>query len=263
MALKAIWFDLDDTLLWDDRSIKEAFQVTCQHAAQVVAINPDDLELAVRREARALYESYDTFSFTQNIGINPFEGLWAHFTGGQLPQFRALQQLAPLYRKNAWMRGLLALGINQPELALQLAEQFPRERRARPLVYEETFSILDQLKGKYRLLLLTNGAPDLQNEKINMLPQLRSYFQHIVISGDFGEGKPSPNLFRHACSLIGIEPLEGIMIGDKLTTDILGSQQIGMPNIWINHHGVQHDGKIKPLYEVTRLSEIIPIIERF
>lgn len=34
MALKAIMFDLDDTLLWDERSVREAFHETCLTAAK-------------------------------------------------------------------------------------------------------------------------------------------------------------------------------------------------------------------------------------
>ncbi len=260
MVLKAILFDLDDTLLWDVRSVKEAFEATCREAAKHAAINPDELEEAVRKEARLIYESFETFPFTQMIGINPFEGLWASFTGGEQPQFRQLQELAPVYRTEAWTRGLRALGVENAELGYKLGELFPAERRARPLLYEETFHVLDELKKRYKLLLLTNGAPDLQKEKINGVPELAGYFDHIVISGEFGEGKPAVSIFKHALGLLGIEPNEGIMIGDKLTTDILGSGRAGMKNIWINHHGIERTGGIEPVYEVKRLLDILPVI---
>jgi putative hydrolase of the HAD superfamily len=261
MTLKAILFDLDDTLLWDDRSVKEAFEATCNEAAKHASVKPDELEAAVRKEARALYESFETFPFTQMIGINPFEGLWANFTEGENPQFRQLQKLAPGYRTEAWTRGLRALGVNNPELGYKLGELFPAERRKRALLYEETFHVLKELKKKYKLLLLTNGAPDLQKEKIKGVPELAGYFEHIVISGEFGEGKPAVSIFKHALGLLGIEPNEGIMIGDKLTTDILGSGRTGMKNIWINHHGVERSLDIDPVFEVKRLLEILPIIE--
>ena len=78
----AVLFDLDDTLLWDERSVEEAFEVTCQAGAYETGVDAKALLAAVREEARALYESYDTFAFTKMIGINPFEGLWANFTAG-------------------------------------------------------------------------------------------------------------------------------------------------------------------------------------
>ncbi|WP_310190132.1 HAD-IA family hydrolase [Bacillus sp. 3255] len=260
MTLKAVLFDLDDTLLWDDRSVQEAFDATCEEAARHVAVNPAELEAAVRKEARALYESYETFPFTKMIGINPFEGLWANFTQGENENFRKLQQLAPGYRTESWTRGLRALGIEDRELGYKLGELFPAERRKRPLVYEETFRVLDALKGKYQLLLLTNGSPDLQKEKLAGVPDISGYFDHIVISGEFGVGKPDVSIFHHALGLLGIQPEEGIMIGDKLTTDILGSGSVGMRNIWINHHGLQSGDEIVPAFEVSRLQDILPII---
>ncbi|EGG31054.1 hypothetical protein HMPREF9412_4088 [Paenibacillus sp. HGF5] len=73
MPIAAVLFDLDDTLLWDERSVEEAFEVTCQAGAAETAVDAGALLAAVREEARALYESYDTFAFTKMIGINPFE----------------------------------------------------------------------------------------------------------------------------------------------------------------------------------------------
>lgn len=261
MGIKAVLFDLDDTLLWDDRSVKEAFQATCAEAAKHYQVNPDQLEEAVRREARALYESYETFPFTRMIGINPFEGLWAHFTQGKQEEFRKLQALAPQYRTESWTRGLKALGIDDKELGYKLGELFPAERRNRPIVYEETFEVLDQLKDRYQLLLLTNGSPDLQQEKLAGVPGLAPYFNHIVISGDFGQGKPAGAIFEHAMGLLGIQADEGVMIGDKLTTDILGSNTIGMRNMWINRHGLQRTDEIVPSYEIKSLREIQTIID--
>ncbi|WP_058304356.1 HAD family hydrolase [Gorillibacterium timonense] len=263
MGIKAVLFDLDDTLLWDERSVKEAFEATCVFAAEQHAeLDPEQLEAEVRREARALYESFDTFPFTKMIGINPFEALWAEFSGGELEGFRKLQAFAPGYREESWTRGLKAVGIDDAELGSILAERFPAERRARPLAYEETFEVLDALKGRYKLLLLTNGAPDLQKEKIAGFPQLAAYFDHIIISGEFGEGKPSPSIFRNAVQLLDIYPEEGIMVGDKLTTDILGSGSIGMSNVWINAHGMTQTGDALPTWEITRLRELLDILQK-
>ncbi len=262
MAKKAVLFDLDDTLLWDDRSVKEAFQATCEAGAAAAGVDAAELEEAVRKEARALYESYETFPFTKMIGINPFEGLWANFTGGEQEEFRKLQALAPGYRKAAWTLGLKALGVDNEELGAKLAEQFPAERRKRPLVYDETFAVLDALKDKYSLLLLTNGSPDLQQEKLDGVHELMPYFDHIIISGQFGEGKPAASIFKHALERLGIEPEEGIMVGDKLTTDILGANTIGMTSVWINRHGMMRNDEIVPSHEISSLHELLQLLEQ-
>lgn len=262
MAIKAVLFDLDDTLLWDDRSVKESFEATCAEAAKFYDIDPVQLEEAVRQEARTLYEGYETFPSTKMIGINPFEGLWGNFTKGELAFFRQMEQLVPSYRKNAWTNGLKVLGIDDEALGERLGEMFAAERRSRPYVYEETFEILDALKGKVKLLLLTNGSPDLQQEKLDGVPRIAPYFDHIVISGAFGEGKPAASIFRHAMELLDIEPSEGFMVGDKLTTDILGALGVGMTSVWINRHGAVRDDEIVPHYEIANLNELHALIAK-
>ncbi|MDF2721935.1 MAG: haloacid dehalogenase [Paenibacillus sp.] len=262
MTIRAVLFDLDDTLLWDERSVKESFEATCQAAAEAVSVDPAKLEEEVRREARTLYESYEPFPFTKQIGINPFEALWANFTEGEQQEFRQLQKLAPEYRTVSWTRGLKALGVDDAELGYKLGELFPKERRSRPLVYEETFQVLDELKGQVKLLMLTNGSPDLQKEKIAGFEQLASYFDHIVISGSFGQGKPAAAIFHHALQLLDVGAEEALMVGDKLTTDILGANGTGIRSVWLNRHHVSRSDEIVPAYEIDSLWGLRPIMEQ-
>ena len=262
MPITAVLFDLDDTLLWDERSVEEAFEVTAEAGAAAAGADVKELLNAVREEARSLYASYDTFAFTQMIGINPFEGLWANFTAGTQPEFRKLQELAPMYRKESWRRGLARVGVENESLAEMLAERFAAERRSRPYVYEETFDVLKELQGKVKLLLLTNGSPDLQQEKLDGVPELIPYFDHIVISGDFGKGKPDVSIFQHALELLGAKPGEAVMVGDKLTTDIKGGNAAGLHTVWINRVDRPKDPAIVPEFEIKHLSELHAILSK-
>ncbi|WP_223066261.1 HAD family hydrolase [Paenibacillus caui] len=260
MKIEAVCFDLDDTLLWDERSVREAFEAVCKNASDLTGVDPVKLEESVRKEARELYESYETFPFTKLIGINPFEGLWANFNAGHQPEFRKLEQLAPVYRKESWHLGLLACGVDNKELASKLSDQFAAERRARPYIYEETFQILDELKGKVKLLLLTNGCPALQREKLDGVPKLAPYFDEIIVSGSFGKGKPDVSIFEHALSLLHTSPEQTIMVGDKLTTDIKGALGAGITAVWINRDGKSRNDEIVPDYEIKHLSELHDIL---
>ena len=258
--VKAVFFDLDDTLLWDQKSVKEAFVATCEAAKErYEKINPDTLEEAVRKEARELYASYETYPFTQMIGINPFEGLWGNF-GDDHDEFRKMAAIVPGYRKDAWTKGLAAIGIDDPEFGEELAERFPSERKKKPFVYEESFRVLDALKGKYKLLLLTNGSPELQNTKLDITPELVPYFNQIVISGAFGRGKPDASIFEHALEIMELKPEEAVMVGDNLMTDILGASRAGIKSIWVNRHDKERN-EVTPTYEVKHLEEIFPILD--
>ncbi len=257
--VKAVFFDLDDTLLWDQKSVKEAFVATCKVANEKYGVDVDEFEEAVRKEARELYASYETYEFTKMIGINPFEGLWGNFLD-DTDDFRKMAEIVPIYRKEAWTRGLKALGIDDEEFGAELAERFPAERRQSPFIYDETFTVLDELKGKYRLLLLTNGSPDLQNTKLTITSELVPYFDEIVISGAFGRGKPDPTIFEHALERMGLNKDEAIMVGDNLMTDILGASRAGIKSVWINRHDKERN-EVVPDYEITHLEELYPILE--
>ncbi|WP_110113355.1 HAD family hydrolase [Bacillus sp. CGMCC 1.16541] len=257
--IKAIFFDLDDTLLWDQKSVKEAFRATCTYASERYHIDAEKLEEAVREAARKLYASYETYEFTQMIGINPFEGLWGNFLDDE-ENFRKMKDIVPTYRKEAWNKGLQTLGINDEALAYELAERFPMERRNNPFVYDETFHVLDELKGKYQLLLLTNGSPDLQNTKLEITPEIAPYFDHIVISGAFGRGKPDPTIFEHALDKMNVEKEQVLMVGDNLMTDILGASRVGIKSVWINRHYKERN-EVIPTYEITHLEELYSILK--
>ncbi len=254
--VKVIIFDLDDTLLWDAKSVKEAFVLTCKEAQKKYDLDAEKLENAVRESARQLYASYAFYPFTQMIGINPFEGLWGDFTDIHHASFRQMHETVPSYRAEAWTKGLAALGIDDPELGSRLGELFPVMRRQNAFVYEDTFKVLDRLRGKYRLLLLTNGAPSLQNEKLAMTPELIPYFEQMIISGAFGRGKPDPSIFEHALFLMRVAKEEALMVGDNLKTDILGANRTGIKNVWINREGQTPHDDIQPTLEIKALSEL-------
>lgn len=258
--MKGLFFDLDDTLLWDKKSVETAFQKTCAYAASQVNVDAKSLKHAVREEASALFSTYGTHSFTQMIGINPFEGLWGTFDDPG-NDFQKMKLIIPEYQKEAWTRGLRRLGIENEALGSELAAYFPQMRKESPFVFEETYEVLDRLKGKYTLLLITNGSPSLQNAKLEITPEIAPYFDHILISGEFGKGKPDPSIFEHALDLVGLAAEEVLMVGDNLMTDILGSSKVGMKSVWINRENHRACEEVKPTYTIQNLKELLTILE--
>lgn len=261
MAIKTVIFDLDDTLLWDKKSIADAFAKTCAQAAQKYPqIDVTTLEDYVRNAARELYEGYETYDYTVQIGINPFEGLWGHFDD-PTEDFQKMKAIVPAYRSDAWTAGLKAYGIDDTTFGQELGEKFVENRIASPCVYDETYLVLDSLKEDYQLVLLTNGAPSLQNKKLEITPELVPYFDKIIISGDFGIGKPDASIFEHVLTFAEGNAEECIMVGDNLMTDILGSSRVNMRNVWINREDKAPSDVVAPTYEVDALTKLKPLIE--
>ncbi|WP_342471921.1 HAD family hydrolase [Metasolibacillus sp. FSL H7-0170] len=261
MTIQTIIFDLDDTLLWDKKSVQTAFDHTCAYASERHSVDAKQLEQAVRESARELYESYETYDYTVLIGINPFEGLWGTFDD-PTEMFQKMKELVPAYRAQAWTGGLAKLGIADATFGAELGERFVEERKKSPFLYEDTFAVLDELKGKYQLILLTNGAPSLQNLKLEITPELVPYFDHIIISGDFGKGKPDASIFEYVLEKASATVEKSIMVGDNLMTDILGSSRIGMKNVWINRENKEPHPDVKPTYEVESLTQLLKLIKK-
>jgi putative hydrolase of the HAD superfamily len=260
MAVDTIIFDLDDTLLWDKQSIQSAFDETCKLAEATYTLDPKVFEQAVREEATKLYQSYAIYPHTVKIGINPFEGLWGTFDD-PTSEFQEMHSIIRTYQKQAWQNGLQRFDIEDERFAETLAATFIEERIKHPYLYEDTIDVLNALKGRYKLVLLTNGAPSLQNTKLKITPQLVPYFDRIVISGDFGVGKPDPSIFEHVVQAENLDYATTIMVGDNLNTDILGSNRVGMRNVWINREHKQANSEVPFTYEIASLSELLELLK--
>jgi putative hydrolase of the HAD superfamily len=88
-----------------------------------------------------------------------------------------------------------------------------------------------------RLALVTNGATRPQRAKIERF-ELESWFDHIQVEGEFGLGKPEPEVYRHVAASLEVRPEGCLMVGDNFRCDVLGSLAVGMHAAWIDVEGV-------------------------
>ena len=110
MALKAILFDLDDTLILEQASAEETFLKTCNIAHEQKGIDPQKLYQSVRHHAGELWRASPTITYCRAIGISSWEGLWARFLGDD-PNLKALRAWASKYQLEAWSLALLEHGV--------------------------------------------------------------------------------------------------------------------------------------------------------
>ena len=191
--------------------------------------------MEVRRAARVLWRQFETIEYCRFVGISSWEGLWARFVGpGQ--ELARLRNWAPTYRRESWSRALRAQGVNDAALVQELADAFPHMRRTIHEPFSDALPTLSDLRGDYRLGLVTNGVPDLQRQKIERA-SLRGLFQTIVISGEIGIGKPDPRIFGHALDALGMRADQAAGVGNSLTRDVQGARGAGLKAIWLNRSG--------------------------
>ena len=261
MAIRSILFDLDDTLVIEGAAADAAFLSTCGHAHKKHGIDPELLHQAVRYHARELWRASATITYCRAIGISSWEGLWARFLGNN-PNLKSLRAWASTYRREAWFCALADHGINDLSYAEQLSATFLLERRKRHTLFSDVEDSLTNLREVYRLALVTNGAPDLQHEKIQGT-NLARFFDAILISGEMGVGKPDCRIFKLALEALTALSSETVMVGDSLTRDILGAQRAGLKGIWLNRSENGAANQVTPDVQITslhQLHELLPTL---
>jgi putative hydrolase of the HAD superfamily len=254
MTIEAILIDLDDTLVVEVASAEAAFLATCALAKEAYGTDPAALCQTVRGAARKLWYRAPARPYAVAVGISSWEALWARFEGDD-PSLQVLRDWAPTYRRESWTRALAEHGIDDPSLTERLAERFPVERRALHVVYPDVEPALRALQGTYRLALITNGASDLQREKLSGAG-LEAYFDTVVIAGDVGVAKPAPRPFAIALDRLGVSARQAVMVGNSLRSDVGGAQAAGIRAIWVNRAGQEVDGEVEPDAQITDLSEL-------
>jgi len=109
-------------------------------------------------------------------------------------------------------------------------------------LFEGTITLLEKLKSKYNLHIITNGFEQVQHFKIKNAG-LESYFDFIFTAEQVGFKKPHPQIFIHALNQTKADPKKSLMIGDSLEADILGALAQGMRAIHFNSHGEERHEK--------------------
>lgn len=145
------------------------------------------------------------------------------------------------------------------------------ERVAR--AYEQNLSVghyflpgaeeaLEALAGKYKLYLASNGTARVQNPRLDSAG-IRKYFDGIFISQELGANKPSREFFIRCFEKIpGFDPQKALMVGDSLSSDILGGINAGMPTCWVNPHHAPANPEIPADYEIESLAQLPGLLEK-
>jgi len=117
-----------------------------------------------------------------------------------------------------------------------------------------SIEILDYLKDKYKLHILTNGFIEIQESKIRNAG-LTKYFDQIISSEETGKQKPHPEVFKYALNKANTYAHKSVMIGDNFKSDILGARNMGMHVIHFDMHR-ENEVDSKIISKVNHLLEI-------
>jgi YjjG family noncanonical pyrimidine nucleotidase len=229
-SYKCIFFDLDHTL-WDYESNSE-------------------------ESLRELYQQYqlDTLGavpfaiFYQNfVKIN--NHIWDQYDRGEIGR--------EVIRNDRFNRVFLQSGIDNYELSLTFSADYIRESPQKSKLVPHAKEVLDYLKPRYPLYIITNGFEEIQGTKLQA-SGITHYFESVVTSARAGHKKPAKEIFEFALNENGFRAEETIMIGDNLLTDIAGARNAAIDHVFFNPNKLEHSTTVD--FEIHSLKELTGIL---
>ncbi|MBR3876900.1 MAG: YjjG family noncanonical pyrimidine nucleotidase [Bacteroidaceae bacterium] len=215
-----------------------------------------DFSAASEESFRETYEllQYGRFfdSFEHYLSIyKPYNlELWRIYGEGKITK----EEL----NKRRYSYPLECVGIHDQELADTFCKEALSRIPTKGPLMPGAIELLEYLRPKYRMFILSNGFKELQSRKMHAAG-IDKYFDELILSEDIGVNKPNRELYDYALQKTGSTLEESLMIGDMFETDIAGAANIGMEQIYYNPKGKQGHPFV-PTYEVKHLLEIKEIL---
>lgn len=203
---EVLFIDLDDTLYDFSTNSREAYQSVY--------------------ELLGYDQWFESFEHYYEIYWEYNQKLWARYSAGEITR--------DYLNAERYAHPLRVMEVPDAEAISrrfwdESMKRLPLGSRLMPHARE----ILDYLRPKYRLYILSNGFTELQARKMNSAG-IAHYFDGVILSEDIGVNKPHPAIFEHALRVAGVAPHQALMIGDNLEADIQGAHQVGMEQVFYN-----------------------------
>jgi len=213
-ALKAVFFDLDDTLVLTSEHDKRAFRAVQERAAaEVAGLDVEALLAGFKRRFKKT-----PWDEEYKVEVTEWRaGLWAE----------ALTEAAGTEQERA-----AAVGAT-------LQEVFDSTRlSAFPFVEGVEELIAEIARRGLTPVIITNGHHKVQRDKLAACDAAR-LFEHIIVGGEEvlagRPEKPAEGIFLKACELAQCAPAEALHVGDSLGTDVQGAINAGLKaSVWVH-----------------------------
>lgn len=121
--------------------------------------------------------------------------------------------------------------------------------------------MLDALYGQCRMYVVSNGMGSVQDSRLSGAG-IAQYFEDVFISEHIGFHKPRREFF-HACfdRIPDFDRARALIVGDSLTSDILGGINAGIPTCWFNPQKKPGREEIRPDYEIASPAQLPALVE--
>jgi putative hydrolase of the HAD superfamily len=233
MKYKHLFFDLDNTL-WDfAKNSHETFNELYQDLL-ISQLNIPSVE--------AFYDVYSIHNTR----------LWGLYRENQITKDEL--------KDTRFLLTLKEFGIDDKNLASTLSDEYTYRSPRKGILFPGTIEMLDQVKERFKLHIITNGFEEIQHVKLEFAG-LTKYFECLITSEQAGSKKPDAGIFYYAMDQAGAKAEESLMIGDDLDVDIIGAREVGMDTLLFDpfdSYATIED----PTQRVIKISEILNFIDK-
>lgn len=211
MAIKSIFFDLDNTL-WDfSASAHKALTGVYEQHLRGLGVDQEAWQQAYNRHNNELWHLYrQGMVNSEDVKVERFVRSFAELCVSHLP-------------------------------ALEIAPQFLHSLVQNTVLFPGVVETLTTLSRSYTLGVITNGFAA-SKERLCVLG-LDKVFSSLITSEAVGVPKPRPDMFLHALKEVNCLPEEFVYVGDDYETDIIGAKAAGVQAVLFNHKGLSIDAK--------------------
>jgi putative hydrolase of the HAD superfamily len=159
---------------------------------------------------------------------------------------------------------LLCAREGWPEAWIPKFVEIVRTHTPRLRLPSDSRTVLQEMRGSWRIALVTNGLPSVQRRKVKALG-LEGLVDTVVYAEEHGVGigKPEPSAFLAAARLLDVEPRRCVFVGDDLVRDIGGAARLGMRTILVmrgddsRRAGIDPDARIRRVVDVPRVARAL------
>ena len=230
MEYETIFFDLDHTL-WD-------FNANSREALTEISLKYQFTDKGIPSLQHFLDEYF---------AIN--ERMWEEYRKNVISK--------EVLRYDRFYEALKKFDIDDRELARAIGNDYTGSAPYKTNLFPHTFEVLDYLKGKYTLHIITNGFEETQHLKLKN-SKIDHYFSDVITSERSGYKKPDERMFHFSLNTTNAKAESSLMIGDSLEADVLGAKNVGMRQVYFNPEQKEHSEELT--HEVKNLKELFEIL---
>ena len=192
-----------------------------------------------------------------NINLNKFLNIYIPINFSYWKLYRDEKITKKFLRYNRLKSSFDKLNISlSDDVINKIADDYVISLPVNNFLIKDTILVLDYLKRKYRLHIITNGFTEVQNRKI-VNSKIKKYFHSIIDSETVGVKKPNIKIFDYALKVSGSKSKNSLMIGDNLEADILGALNAGFHAIHFNNNNEAPHEHCLILNELKSLMECL------